>query len=113
MLTICNAASFVLAFILGLLKDPVRVGQVLGIHRMTANVMNTLSKGCDRLAKAIGQARKAKTPEVLKSILRPLIRRVDVSLYEVGITLDPAKLTVPRGHPGNHRKGTKRRIGRK
>jgi len=80
-----------------LLRDPVRVGQVLGVDRMTAKVMNTLSNGCDRLGKAIEKARDARSPEKLKSILRPLIQSIDVSVYEVGITLDLVKLNETLG----------------
>jgi len=83
--------------ILGFLKDPVRFGQVLGVERMTANVMNAVSNGCDRLGRAIEGATKAKALEKLKAILHPLIRRVDVSLYEVGIVLDPIKLNESLG----------------
>ncbi len=80
-----------------LLKDPVRVGQVLNVDRMTAQVMNMLSKGCGRLVRAISGASEGKALGTLKSILRPLIRRVDVSLYEVRITLDSVKLNESLG----------------
>jgi DNA invertase Pin-like site-specific DNA recombinase len=75
-----------------LLKNPVRVGEVLGVDRMTANVMNALSEGCDRLVKSIEGARRTKAPEKLKALLRPVIQCVDLSVYEVGMTVDPAKL---------------------
>ena len=83
--------------ILDLLEDPVRVGQVLGVDRLTAKVMNMLDNGCDRLVGEIEGAIKARALEKLKAILRPLIRRIDVSVYEVGITLDPARLNESLG----------------
>jgi len=83
--------------IIDLLNDPVRVGQILGVDRMTAKVMNALTTRCGGLVRGIEGATRAKTLENLKTMLRPLIRRVDISVYEVGITLDPVKLNESLG----------------
>jgi len=84
--------GIILTGILDLLKDPVRVLRLMGNDTMTSTRLDKVTKGCTTLSKQITESKDKTDPDSLKALLRPLVQRIDVSLYEIRITFDPLKL---------------------
>jgi DNA invertase Pin-like site-specific DNA recombinase len=84
--------DIIITGILNLLKDPVRVVRLMGGDTMTSTRLDKVTKACARLTKEIQEAKDETDLDSLKTILRPLIQRIDISLYEIRITFDPLKL---------------------
>ncbi len=75
--------------ILDLLKDPVRLLKMIGDTALTSARLDRATSFCTRLSGLLKTAREQHDADTFKDTLRPLLHRIDASLYEINITLDP------------------------
>ncbi|MFC4349198.1 recombinase family protein [Kordiimonas lipolytica] len=84
--------DIILTSILDLLRDPVQVLKLTGSDILTSTRLDKVTIACARFSKHIQTAKEKTDPDTFKHLLRPLIQRIDVSLYEIRITFDPLEL---------------------
>ncbi len=93
--------DIILTGILDLLKDPVRLLKMIGDTALTSTRLDRANSFCTRLSGLLKTAREQHDADTFKDTLCPLLHRIDISLYEINITLDPVQLQQQLGWVGS------------